>query len=488
MKRWIVGVLGLVGWLASCEVSQSTCWAQPAEKLPWTKPNAPGKPAARRAQSARELLVNVEESQLANFRDGQPLTVDEDETLFRILYRVPMFGAFDTERLSVELDAAAVDAAPAESRAKLFHLQGRVLGVDRVEILPEVSRRLGFEYYWRVRMQLADSGRLAILCSRWVPAPWRTAPTLDERAGAYAMFLKTGEKEGDHAPLYFVSDRIQWFPERVEPDQIAADHVLLADLGFDFSRLADLDGRDAKPLGGADQECFYQMLRAAGRATPAQLATAAPFELAPFLTKPAERHGQLFRLAGRVKRITPIEVDEIELQERFGIDRYYQLDLVVGLGNQEVRLAKGPNDTDAPVLSGGFPLVVCVRELPKSLAEFANRKEINEDVELEGFYFRLWSFQSGMLNKFAVDKGTNAAGQVDPKKVDEARRRQPSPLFIAPTARVVVRSDGQSTWLGKLVGGLIVFVIAALFVAKWYAGFADRRAREQLRKTMRLGE
>lgn len=473
--------LGLVvGWLAA-----PVGFAQSSKPLPWTKQAAPGKPSARRAQSARDLLVNVEASQWANFRDGQDLSVDEDETLYRVLYRMPTIDGNESHRLAREWNSAATDMSPSAARGELFRVTGRAVAADRVEILPEVARRLGFEYYWRVRIELAGS-RQAIVCARSIPARWRSAPAIDERCATYGLFLKTGAKGDAEAPYYLAADRIEWLPDRPDSDRgITPAHVLLAELGFDFSRLADLDGRDARPLGAADQECFYQMLRAAGRATPAQLQAAAPFEIAPFLVKPAEHHGDLYRLQARVKRITPVAIDDPELEERFGFDRYYQLDMVIGLGNQEVRLAKGPDDKEAPVVKNAFPLVCCVKELPKSLLAVVERREINEDVEFEAFYFRLWSFQSAMLNRFAVEQGTGEDGEVDQKKVDAARRRQPSPLFIAGTVRIAEHDDSERVWFGKVMGGVIVAIIAGLLLMKWYGGVADRRAREQLRRTMR---
>ena len=76
--------------------------AKPVErgKLPWSKAGTSRVTIARpRVTSARQLLVTLDDSQLDNFFDRQPLNISEDETLYRILYRLPNVGQHHIERL-----------------------------------------------------------------------------------------------------------------------------------------------------------------------------------------------------------------------------------------------------------------------------------------------------------------------------------------------------------------------------------------------------
>ncbi|HND52069.1 MAG TPA: hypothetical protein PLV92_06725, partial [Pirellulaceae bacterium] len=123
---------------------------KPSSKLPWAKSrastpaNGTTSGADRRANTARDLLVNLEDSQLANFRDGEALSVNEEETLTRVLFRLPKFGPYDTFRLAhkVKVDdwAPFVDE-PDSRRVQLFELRGRATNVERIDLLPEVAKR-----------------------------------------------------------------------------------------------------------------------------------------------------------------------------------------------------------------------------------------------------------------------------------------------------------------------------------------------------------
>ena len=127
-------------------------------KLPWMKAGT-SRAAVVRPQitSARQLLVTLDDSQLENFYDRQPLNVNEDETLYRILFRLPNVGQHHVERL-VTRDVAwqtLVDD-PAPHRIEIFKLKGRVKKVVRAELLPEMAQRLEFERFYKVTLQLDD--------------------------------------------------------------------------------------------------------------------------------------------------------------------------------------------------------------------------------------------------------------------------------------------------------------------------------------------
>lgn len=458
-------------------------WGQRAS-LPWSRPSAAvSGGAARRAATARELLVNVDDSQIAHFRDREPLGVNDAETLTRILFRLPKIGAFDTERLA--LPAPSFDKVvekPEDFRVKIFRLAGRATKVERVDLLPEVSRRFDFDHYYRVEWRSTDSPHPIVIAARQVPEPWLKAESLDERAATFGLFLKVGDASGEHPQLAFAADRIAWLPER--PDSklgISADQVLLANLGMDFSRFADIRGRDNEALTSADTECFYQMLAAARAATPEQLAAGArAFELAPILQRPQDLHGQLTRVFGRVKRVTRIVIGNPELKDRFDIDHYYELDVILPLGDQEVRLARDAKDKEGPVLANGFPVVCCVLEVPESLQNVGDREDLNEDMQIDAFLFRLWSYQSQFLDEFERARQAKESGNENPDTF--VRRRQPSPLFIGARA-LLVTTDYKPTWgFSPVVGGMLIGSIVLLGVLVWFFQRGESASAVRLRR------
>ena len=114
----------------------------------------------------KELLVNVDASHWAGFLDGQMLSVNEDEALNRILFRLPRVSGYDWQRLSKLLgDAHAVATDPQQVRGASFQIQGQVRTVESVRIPPEVARRFEFERYYRVTIEPEGAGYPIVVCA-----------------------------------------------------------------------------------------------------------------------------------------------------------------------------------------------------------------------------------------------------------------------------------------------------------------------------------
>ncbi|HND56165.1 MAG TPA: hypothetical protein PLV92_27300, partial [Pirellulaceae bacterium] len=298
-----------------------------------------------------------------------------------------------------------------------------------------------------------------------------------EPASVRGLYLKVGDKSGDAPQLVFAADRVEWHPES-ENEQfgVLADHVLLARHGFDQSRLADIATRDGKPLTAADTECFYGMMSAVKKIDPVETRSAPQFELGPFLQKPRDQHGKLRTVYGRAKRITRISLSDPTLKERFGVDGYYEIEVMAPLGDQEVRLPRGPDDKDPPVITVAFPIVCCVLDVPERLRNVADREDLNEDMILQGFNFRLWSYQSQFLDDFSRQRdGENPddgplPGEAPRKgKADRTGpRRQPSPMFIAARADFLPPRETGASNFGTWIGIGLIALIGGVFFANWW--------------------
>ncbi|MFM8252205.1 MAG: hypothetical protein ACKOBW_11465, partial [Planctomycetota bacterium] len=377
-------------------------------KPPWIRAGgASSGKAPRRVVSARDLIVNVEPSQWEMLRDGRGWHADEEETLTRVLYRLPIIGPNDSYRL-----ARPVESWPnfpgelALQRGDMVRFRGRVQRVRRVELIPEVATRFQFDHYFAVTMQPTGESFQVIIYARQVPEAWSLEKELDEPAGVEAVYLKSRDAAATEERHFFAAERLAWFPEKAgELPGVISDWILLARLGMDIGRLDDIRKRDGSPLENADTACFYEMLTAAGQGTAADWAVAPEFDLVPFLQHPQQQHGKLARVSGRVKRVTKIVLSSSEIQDRYGLDHYYEVDLMVPLGNREIRLPRNAQDKEAPVISNSFPVVCCVLDVPPRLRELAENASINEDMTIIGFNFRLWSYQSAFLNNAARAPG-----------------------------------------------------------------------------------
>ena len=231
------------------------------------------------------------------------------------------------------------------------------------------------------------------------------------------------------------------------------------------------------------------MLAAAGKCDSADLSSrAVPFDLADVLQKPAENHGRLFHVSGRARRVTKIVLSESDLKQRFGFDHYYQIDVMVPLGDRPVRLARDKDDKTGPVIDSTFPVVCCVLELPERLRNVADREDLNEDMVFDAFHLRLWSYASQYLDKFDREQREEAIAKAlktgEPLPTDEEtpkhKRRQPSPLFLAKTASFAPAVEKSDYGLGSLVGSVLIGAIFVIGLLVWRFRREDGTARAKL--------
>ncbi len=342
-------------------------------------------------------LLDIGESQLNAFADGQAMGEEDQEALIRILYRLPQIGLDSIcrwQKSTVPWDEL-IDA-PAAARASYFLLRGRIQQVQKHELPPRLSELFGFDHYYRAVLRTENPAQRLILCTREIPRSWLDREGLDERARASAMFLKLGPTADGVTELFFAAQRVAWLPDRVEPKAgIQASHVLLGDLDADVSLFEYVAKRNRLPIGESERECFYQLLAAVRKATPAQLADVTQsLELGPLLQAPERWHGRVVEVRGTVRRVTQVLVDEPDIRERFGVNSYYQLDVLVPLGEQRIEFQNKQGKVEGPVYQNSFPFTFCVAELPPAWQEFVGDSRVHEPMVARGYFFKLWSYPS----------------------------------------------------------------------------------------------
>jgi hypothetical protein len=235
------------------------------------------------------------------------------------------------------------------------------------------------------------------------------------------------------------------------------------------------DVRDRGPLD--ERECFYQLLAAVRRAKDGRieregrevLAERRDFlerlarnrELGPkahaaakraldrarentddvvgLFNEPAEQRGKLFVLTGEALRAVEVRVDDAEIRERFGIDHYYEVEMLT------------PD-------SQNNPIVCCVAQLPPGMPL---GESIRENVRVTGFFLKSWAFDSRKSSR-------------DPSPPGKASRQQLAPLLVARTVQVIEPPEFGPPNM-TLVGGLVVVVLVFAFLM-WQVRRGDRRA------------
>lgn len=370
---------------------------------------------ARAPTSARSLLINVDESDLEHFVDREPLGVADEETLIRILYRIPAIRLHIVQQLIREkVSWSELVAEPDKHRAEFFRLRGYVTGVTRVPILAEVAERLEFDHYFRVTWECDSSPHPMVICARQIPAAWLQTPPTRERAATEGLFIKVGDVTGQHPQLVFAAQRIGWFPEQESPEAgIHDDQVYLGGLGFDVSLLDEVRQTNYREVTARDGECFYQLLAAMRQTDLTTLSARASqdFSLKELLSDPRPLQGELGTVRGVARRVTKVLVTDPEVRQRFQIDHYYQIDVFLLLGDQVIRVVPpGSKDKKGPQYSGTFPVTICALRLPPELPESLNPRR---EVRVPAAFFKIWSYKSD----FVTAAGTGQS--------------QRSPMFIA---------------------------------------------------------
>ena len=93
-------------------------------------------------------------------------------------------------------------------------------------------------------------------------------------------------------------------------------------------------------------------------------------------------------MRGICRQAVEVLVKDPDIQSRFGISHYYQLVVCVPL-EDTIKLVSQDDEED-PVYFADYPIVVCVRELPKGMPEGS---KISEVVQVTGLYFKLYQLQ-----------------------------------------------------------------------------------------------
>ena len=232
----------------------------------------------------------------------------------------------------------------------------------------------------------------------------------------------------------FVAPRIVWLPDRVEADLgIGANQLLLSQWGMDIGLWDDVRARDRLPIGADERECFYALLECGG--TSRRGGAGPPGETGPLSWLPAahpeQEHGNIFQVTGRLRRITRVVVDEPDIRQRFGMAAYYQLDVMVPVGDQPIEVRGEQRGAGWPglprilsrhVLHGPTPGVLGIaRRTPAN---------VNRPVLMHGVFYKLWAYSNPLVAAY------------DP------RQRQLSPMFVvaAPQAWDPSSRPGRGSW------------------------------------------
>ncbi len=100
------------------------------------------------------------------------------------------------------------------------------------------------------------------------------------------------------------------------------------------------------------------------------------------------------RCKGKVRRITKVVVDEPDIRQRFGISSYYQMDVMVPVGNQTIEIRGEHGEAAGPVYRSVFPFTYCALRLPPPGSRWREQPNVSRPVVMNGVFLKLWAFSN----------------------------------------------------------------------------------------------
>lgn len=262
-------------------------------------------------------------------------------------------------------------------------------------------------------VEFLDFSRLQIL--RVVQADGNTAVVVslplpnDAKAGdevrGLGVAIETNSNGKNGRADAIACGRLSWFPARAS----STGWQLLRQSGVDISLLSGLSSRSRRPLLAEDGDAFYSMLAAAAKMQhETNLPKPQTIEPVTLLKGSSELAGQWVRMDLETVQVTRIAVTDPKRQAELGRDHYFQIDAVGDLGNVVVRIERADGDDGPPAtFNNRYPVSLVARELPEFLESRIREQEggdavvsqIRIQVQVDGFFFRLWSYSTDFMNQ-----------------------------------------------------------------------------------------
>jgi hypothetical protein len=461
----------------------------------------------------------ITEDSLAASPDGKSFLEGPQgrQLLLRLLLRLRFIPQVNVEQWAKSTnDLSPLLKEPAAHRFGAFYIDGRVVMVERLSVSSAEAMRFELEEFYRCHLFVGDPELPAVVYATGIPKAWPIDEAIDERISFFGLFAKRGHGPIGVAPLVFITRRVAWHP-----------NTLLGDLGMDMGLLDDLEqkrpllpderecfyrmlatvksagGREllrhahndvvfrAKelvkeknelqrqideltaqqtsevPAATTESEQRVRELQSQQRRVELRIDNAKKrrvHEFFPLLERPDEYIGQLRVFRGTAARIVQVRVQEPDLIERFGIRKYYQIDMMVNLEGKLKVLKREPKEGESAEdavdrVTWTHPATFCVLELPEGLPMGEN---VNEDLRIAGFFLKNWAYETGEFEN-GEPKWRYAPMLIGQK-----------PLWHrGPTSSLNV-------YAGAIAGGLFVLALIGVWVGVWRITRSDQKFQKSV--------
>ena len=346
------------------------------------------------AESAIELLGGFDESRIeASYPPGNSKTFSE---LAKMVYRI--------NRVQRDSIRNRISDADPMTIGHPLTINGTIKSARLLRVPKELVDVLEFEVIQDtvVELESKDASTVTInVISTRLPK----GATIGDTIEATGIVIENPSQT--EWPTAIVAGKLKWFPKKPPSN----GWRLLSEAGVDVSELARVATRNRQPLMAEDNDAFYQVLSAAHDVSTMPLAAeldAKWIQPVNLLQSPKDFSGDWLRMRLRTVRVTLIQVTDAKQQEQLGADHYYQVDATGSLDNVVIKIQRPPGEPGPPVtFEGTYPVSLVVKELPRFLRDAIRNQEggdavvsmISVPVQVDGFFFRLWSYSSDKMER-----------------------------------------------------------------------------------------
>ena len=300
-----------------------------------------------------------------------------------------------------------------------------------------------------------------VFCRR-APSQWIDGRRLPQTARIHGMSLFRSEREH---PLCLLADDVEWMVKQngtSGPLMLPPHQVALGRLGWNLAWLDQVAEQYQQPLADFESEPLFSLMSYAAQSPMASgdPPTHVNQDALQVMAKPIESIGQPVRWQVRLVQGRRIQVESPGEAELLGRDRYFQFDGFVDIGNRRIsyQLESGDIDFDRE-----FPVTIVTTQAAPFLPSGSEAADwpVGRFAILEGWYYRMWSYHSQLL------EDQRQAG------------RQAAPLVVAtalvpstPPARTATNPIG---WFGYALCVAVISIMAAIVYLAWPSAPALRR-------------
>lgn len=387
--------------------------------------------------------------------------------LAKLVYRLRII---DPDKLQSKVSPAA-----SAGLGDAIAIEGTIRGIEAIPVPKRLVEFLEFDQLKLVAIDRGDA-EIDVITSKLN----RDAKVGDRVRGTGVVVEMAVENEGDQGkPRAIATSRLSWVPRQMP----TPGWRLLSEAGMDVSLLPEVATRNRKVLMPQDGDAFYTMLAASasvGEREPLPTPTSAsPVKL---LSDPEPLTGHWLKLDLETVQVTRIAVTEPHRQNQLGSDHYYQIDAVADLGKVVIKVERPEQDpasadkVPSVLFENRYPVSIVIRELPAFLRTRIRQQEggdaviskVNLMIEVDGFFFRLWSYTTAFMQDF---------GDVD----------QFGPLLVA--ARIKNREPTTADPVGVgIIGWIAAIGIFSGILATWLWNRRVRQEDEEVREKRKQRE